>query len=307
MTDPAPTSSKSSPAKRIAGVALAAAFALFVAWGLYEAARPAPDELQGVIDTDQVNVATKVLSRIDRLLVREGEHVQAGQAIAVLTSPEIDARQAQAQAALNGAEALQARALNGDRQQDIATLDAVWRSAQAQADLASVSARRADNLFAEGVIAAQRRDDADAAKTAAAQAAEAAHQQYLKALAGTRSEDKRVAESQVAVAQAGVRETASLAEETRLIAPIAGEVDKRFANPGEIVLPSVPVFTLIDLNDLWVSVNVREDEFKNVGMGPRPHRIGPCAGPEGRALQDRLHQSARRLRHLAQHPPVQRL
>ncbi|MEJ0064383.1 MAG: efflux RND transporter periplasmic adaptor subunit [Caulobacteraceae bacterium] len=250
-------------------------------WGLFQATRPPPDQLQGVVDTDQVNAATKVLSRVEKLLVREGDQVQAGQTLAVLSSPEAEGGAAQAQAALSGARALQDRALNGDRPQDISALEAAWRAAQAQADLASTSARRADNLFAEGVIAAQRRDEADAARASAAQNAEAAHQLYLKAIAGVRSEDKQVAASQVAGAEAGARVSASLLDETRLVAPISGEIDKKYANPGEIVLPSVPVFTLIDLGDLWVSVNVREDEFRGVGMGRTIQGSIPALGLKG--------------------------
>ena len=264
---PQPEAKPPSRARRLAGPVVGAGFVIFVAWGLYKAFSPAPDQLQGVVDTDQVNVATKVLSRVEKLIAHEGDHVTAGETLAIFSSPEVETRSAQAQATLNGAEALQARADNGERKQDIASIEAAWRSAQAQAALAAVNARRADNLFAEGVISAQRRDDADASRTSTAQIAEAAHQQYAKMLSGTRSEDKRLADSQVAAAKASLIETRSLNQETLLTAPISGELDKRFANPGEIVLPSVPVFTLIDLNDVWVSVNVREDEYHGLQMG----------------------------------------
>jgi HlyD family secretion protein len=259
-------------------IGLVVAVVAFVAWGLIQAARPVPDQLQGVVDTNQINVATKVLSRVEQLKAREGDQVRAGQTLAVLSSPEIDARQAQAEASLSGAEAGHARALNGERLQDVASLEAAWRSGDAQAKLAALSAQRADSLFAEGVIEAQRRDEADAKRTSTAQAAEAAYQQYLKALSGTRAEDKRIAASQVAVAQAGLAESRSLVRETHLVAPLAAEVDKRFANPGEVVLPGVPLFTLIDLEDLWVAVNVREDEFDKLRMGQTLTGAVPALG-----------------------------
>jgi HlyD family secretion protein len=271
MSEVAPPSAapapKRPPPRRIVTIGLLAVVVVFVGWGLFQAARSVPDQLQGVVDTDQINVATKVLSRVEKLEAREGDQVRAGQSLAVLSSPEVEARQAQAEASLSGAKAGHARALNGERTQDIASLEAAWRSAEAQAKLAAVSAQRADSLFAEGVIEAQRQDEADAKRTSTAQAAEAAHQQYLKGLSGTRAEDKRITASQVAVAEAGLAESRSLVQETRLIAPLAAEVDKRFANPGEVVLPGVPLFTLIDLDDLWVAVNVREDEFNRLRMG----------------------------------------
>jgi HlyD family secretion protein len=135
---------------------------------------------------------------------------------------------------------------------------------------------RADNLFAEGVISAQRRDNADAARDSAKQQAQAAREQYRKALAGSRIEDKRWARSQVAVARAGLQATRSLVDETRLIAPVSGEIDKKFANPGELFATGVPLFTLIDLDDLWVAVNVREDEFHRLRMGQVLHGAVPA-------------------------------
>jgi HlyD family secretion protein len=266
------------PLRRALAIVVLLAVLAFLVWGLVQAARPPPDQLQGVIDTDQINVSTRVLSRVERLLAHEGDQVQAGQTLALLSSPELQARNDQAKAALGGAQAVQARADNGDRPQDIASLEANWRSAQAQADLAAVNARRADNLFAEGVISAQRRDDADAQRASTSQVARSAQEQYRKALAGTRIEDKRLAQSQVAAAQAGLEETRALVDETRLVAPVSGEIDKRFANPGELFATGVPLFTLIDLNDLWVAVNVREDEFHSLRMGQVLHGSVPALG-----------------------------
>ena len=126
------------------------------------------------------------------------------------------------------------------------------------------------------MISAERRDNADAARDSAKQLAQSAREQYRKALAGARIEDKRLAKSQVAVAQAGLQQTRSLVDETKLIAPVAGEIDKRFANPGELFATGVPLFTLIDLNDLWVAVNVREDEFHSLHMGQVLHGSVPA-------------------------------
>lgn len=248
-------------------IAALLALALFVIVGLVLAAKPTPTPLQGMVDTDTIDITTKVPSRIERLMVGEGDAVKAGQVLAVLSSPEVEAKTQQAQGTLNGAQALLSLAQNGARGEDIRSLEAVWRSAQSAADLADVTARRADALFAQGVIAAQRRDEADAARASAAQSAEAAHQQYLKARRGVRPEDKRLAQSQVQVAQAGVGEARALQAETQLIAPSDGEISKRFSTPGELVLPGIPVFTMIDTTALWVSVNVREDQYHGLRMG----------------------------------------
>ncbi|WP_024537869.1 HlyD family secretion protein [Comamonas badia] len=243
------------------------AFLAFIAWGLKQALQPVPQQIQGMVDTSQINAATRMTGRVAEVLVHEGDKVEAGQLLARLANPEIAAQEDQALASLGSAQALQERTDAGARAQDIASLKATWQSTQAQADLAAVTARRMQNLYAEQVISEQRRDDAVAAQKASAEMAQAALQQYQKALAGTRVEDKKVSASQVAGAQARVRGAQSISAELELRAPASGEVDKVFAHPGEIVLPGVPAITLVNLDRLWVAFNVREDQYGALAEG----------------------------------------
>ncbi len=248
---------------------IAAALAVVViALGLWLAYRPTPDQLQGMVDTDEVTIATKApLSRVERLLVEPGQAVKAGQELAVLSSPELDARSAQAAGVLTSAEALQTRTNKGPRSEDIASLRAAWQSAAATASLAQKTYVRTDNLHREGVISTQRRDEALAARDATAKQTELARAQYEKALNGATAEERATADAQVQIAQAGVAEAASLKSETRLLAPRSGEISKRMVNGGEIVPLAFPIFTLVDLDDLWVTLNVREDQFHSLRRG----------------------------------------
>jgi HlyD family secretion protein len=161
-----------------------------------------------------------------------------------------------------------ALAQNGPRSQDIAASHAAWMAAAAAANLAQVSSRRADALLAEGVIAAQRRDEAHAARDASARQAEAARQEYNKALAGTRSEEKAAAAAQVRVAQAGLNTARSISNrETQLVSPIAGEISHKLVEPGEVVGPSIPAYQVVEIDHPWVSINVREDQYRGIRMG----------------------------------------
>jgi HlyD family secretion protein len=241
--------------------------AILLAVGLWLASRPAPEQLQGMVDADEVNVATKALARVDRLLVDEGARVRAGQVLAELSSPEIAGGQAQAKGALQSAQAVQSETEQGARAEDIASVKAVWQAAQAAATLAQVSSRRAETLYAEGVIAAQRRDEAVAARDGSARQAEAARQQYLKTLAGARPQNKAVAAAQVDIARAALRTATALGGETRLVSPIAGEVSRKLVQPGEVVSPIVPAYQVIDVAHPWVSMTVREDQYRGIAMG----------------------------------------
>ncbi len=238
-----------------------------VAIGLWLASRPAPEQLQGMVDAEEVNVATKALARVDRLVAEEGQRVASGTLLATLSSPEIAGGQAQAQGALDAARAIASETEEGARREDIATLRSTWQAAQAAADLAAVTSRRTANLYAQGVVAAQRRDEAAAARESSARNAEAARQQYLKALAGARPQNKAAANARVRMAEAALGTANALGRETRLVSPIAGEVARKLVQPGEVVSPVIPAYQVIDIDHPWVALNLREDHYRSLATG----------------------------------------
>lgn len=200
-------------------------------------------------------------------MVDEGARVAAGQVLATLSSPELGNAERQAQGALDTARALQAVAQAGARSEDVGSLRAIWQSAQAAANLAATSSKRADTLYAEGVIAAQRRDEAHAARDSSMRSAEAARLQYEKALAGTRSEDKQAAAAQVRIAEAGLSTAQTLVAETKLVSPIGGEVARKLLQPGEIVSPILPAYQVTDIDHPWVAITVRESQYGGLAVG----------------------------------------
>lgn len=266
MTDTSPDAAPTRRARLILYAALMLAVVL-LAIGVWLASRPATPPLQGEVEADSVNIATKALARVDRLLVGEGDRVRAGQVVAILSSPELGNAAAQTAATLDSARAAQSLTDEGARAEDTASLRSTWLAGKATADLAAVSARRADALYAEGVIAAQRRDEAHAARDSSARAAEAAHAQYVKALAGARPQTRAVAAAQVRVAEAANATARSLLGETRLVSPIAGQVSRRLLNPGEIVSPVLPAFQVTDVDHPYVLLTVREDDLHGLAEG----------------------------------------
>ncbi|MEE3154143.1 MAG: efflux RND transporter periplasmic adaptor subunit, partial [Pseudomonadota bacterium] len=120
--------------------------------------------------------------------------------------------------------------------------------------------------YAEGVVAAQRRDEAVAARDSSARTAEAARLQYQKALAGARRQTRAAADAQVRIAQAGAQTAEAMESETRLVSPIAGEVARKLVQPGEVVSPVIPAYQVIDIDHPWVSLNLREDQYRGLAM-----------------------------------------
>lgn len=253
--------------KRIIVIAVVVIVLAVVILGLWLASRPAPQQLQGMVDAEEVNVATKALARVEKLMAEEGQRVEAGAVLATLSSPEITGAQAQAQGALDAARAIASATNEGPREEDIATLRSTWQAAQAAADLAAETSRRTQNLYAEGVVAAQRRDEAVAARDSSARTAEAARLQYQKALSGARRQTRAAADAQVRIAQAGAQTAEAMESETRLVSPIAGEVARKLVQPGEIVSPVLPAYQVLDIDHPWVSLNLREDQYSSLSTG----------------------------------------
>ena len=231
-----------------------------IAFGLWKSYQPAPLELQGRVEAETVQVATKVPSRIEEIYVEEGQRVKKGDVLVRLNSPEIQAKKQQAAAALQSALALQSTAERGSQEENIASLYANWQSLKAQQNLAKVSYERGANLLKEGVISRQRRDELYAASQSAAQMTEAAYQQYARAKRGSTSQQKSSADAQVDIAQAALDEANALEAETQLVAPVNGTVSKTYGKVSELVATAVPVVSLIE-DQMWVSLNIREDQY----------------------------------------------
>ncbi len=240
-----------------------------VVLGLWLAARAPEDLVQGMADADAINVSAKISARVARLKVREGDRVEAGQVLFELDSPEVQARQKQVGAVLAAAQAQAAKAEEGARQEDIRVAAANWKRAEAAAQLANSTASRLEALFQEGVVTRQRWDEADAQRRSAEQTSAAARAQYDLALSATRRQDKQSAQALVQQAEGGVAEVAAVQAETQGRAPSAGEVNKRLASVGELVPAGYPVFTLVDLDRMWVAFHLREAQFAGIKPGVR--------------------------------------
>ena len=253
---------------RKTGVALALlAVAGTIGYGLWRAAVPPAVVLQGQMEAQETDVAPKVAGRIGEVLVREGQQVRSGDALIRMDSPEIEAKVAQAQAARDAASAVARKAANGARPQEVEMARANWQRAQAAADLASKSWQRVDRLAREGLVAAQKRDEAYANFVAARDQATAARAQYDLAVAGARSEDRAAANAQERQVAAVVAEARVAQSEAALSSPVAGEVAKVYAKVGEIAPQGVPVVTVVDLQDQWLVLNVREDRVQRFAIG----------------------------------------
>lgn len=224
--------------------------------------------LEGIVDTDEINITSKVTARVDSLHVREGDSIRNGQALVSLYDRQTTENALQAKEALAAAVASQEKAYNGERSEYIESLKANWISAQADEKNVKITTDRVIKLYEKSkAVSAQERDDAIARYKIAGQKTNSAYEQYMQAKRGNRAEDIRIADANVNAARAAFESADSLVRELSVHSKNDGEIAKRFANQGELVSAGTPIFSMIDLNNLWVTVNLREDRFNALKTG----------------------------------------
>ncbi len=226
-----------------------------------------PEVIQGQVEVSEYRVSSKVPGRILELRVKEGDYVNAGDTLAILDAPEVRAKMEQAKSAQNAATAMDEMANNGARKEQVRAAFAVLQQAKAGLDIAKKSYNRVQRLFDEGVMTAQKRDEALANYKAFEAQVKAAQSQYDMAVNGARMEEKKAAAAQVDRAKGAVDEVNSYINETMQIAQMAGEVSDVYPKVGELVGTGSPIMSISIMSDLWGTFNVREDQLNGMKIG----------------------------------------
>lgn len=230
-----------------------------------------PDDIiiQGEIEATEVRVSGKLPGRVLEIRYKEGMSVKKGDTLILIDSPEINAKVMQAEAAESAAAAVSLKAQNGTRKETIEAAAEQYEMAKAAADFAKKSYDRTKNLYDKGVIAAQKYDEVKAKYDAAKAQEKAVKSQYDMALNGAQKEDKMAALAQVQRAKGAVNEATSYLNETKLVAPISGEIAEIFPKVGELVGSGSPLMNIVDLSDIWVTFNLKENLLSKIKVGDK--------------------------------------
>jgi HlyD family secretion protein len=260
--------------KRMAIVVVILVVGAAVTWLLTRGGADAAGELtaSGTVEATDADLGFQAAGRIARVLVREGDRVEAGAELARLDAREIEAGVAAARSAVGAAEARLAELRQGTRPQEVATAEAALRSAGQRLDEARRDVERARTLFEGGAISRQTLDRAETSLELAQDASIQSSEQLTLLREGPRAETIRAQEALVGQALANLARAEATLANTIVEAPFAGVVTIRHREPGEAVVPGAPVVTLLDPDDRWVRIYVREDLIGRVAIG-QPARI----------------------------------
>lgn len=223
--------------------------------------------LQGQAEVNEYRVSSKIPGRILEFRVHEGQMVKAGDTLAIIEAPEVEAKMAQAQAVKTAAEAQNTKAEKGARQEQIQAAYEMWQKAKTGREITEKSYNRISNLYKEGVVSAQKYDEVLAQYNAAVSTEKAAKAQYTMAVNGAQEEDKEMAAAQVKQAEGVVAEVISYVNETILTAYADGEITEIYPHVGELVGTGAPIMSVARMDDMWATFNVREDYLKTLRVG----------------------------------------
>ena len=226
-----------------------------------------PEIIQGYVEVSEYRVSSKVPGRVLELRVKEGDYVNVGDTLAIIDAPDVKAKLAQAESAESAASAMDQMANNGARREQINGAYALLQQAKAGLEIAQKSYNRVQRLYDEGVMSAQKRDEAFANYKAIEAQVKAAQSQYDMAVNGARREEKMAAAAQVNRAKGAVQEVNSYISETMQTAQKAGEVSDVYPKEGELIGTGSPIMSVSLLDDMWGTFNVREDQLDGMRIG----------------------------------------
>lgn len=238
------------------------------------------DIVQGEVEVSEYRVSSKLPGRILELRVKEGDYVRAGDTLAILQVPEVDAQKNVAQATGEAAKAIQDLTDAGARKEQIQGAYQLYQQAQAASEIARKTYARMQNLYDEGVISGQKRDEAFAAYKATEAQVKAAKSQYDLARNGAREQEKQIAAKNAQAAKSAVEVVNSLLRETVQVSQVEGEVANVYPKVGELVGVGSPIMNISVMSDLWGTFNVREDKLKGLKVGDTFTAFSPAFNKE---------------------------
>jgi HlyD family secretion protein len=266
---PAPSSAKAERPANVPAIIVGVVIAAVASLSIYYLVRGQPLLVQGEADATRFDIAARVDGRVGEIPVARGQNVAANAVLVRIDNPETIAKHEQAVAAKVVADAQLANINVGTRAEVIAARKAALERAQAGLVLAQKTYERVRVLAEQANAPQARLDQVTDGLHGAERAVDQAQSAYDQAVNGYTKEEREIAAANVGKALADITAVQSIIDQMVVYAPVASQVYQRNVEPGEYVSPGVPLVTLVDLNDLWIHFDLREDLVKTLKVGDR--------------------------------------
>jgi HlyD family secretion protein len=263
-------------------------FVAIIGLAIWYLARPEPLLVQGEVDSTRVDIAARVSGRLAKVAVRRGQDVAAGTTLLEIDNPELVAQLQEAKAEKAVADAELARIYAGTRAEIVAQRKAEIDRAMADLTLARQTYDRTRQLVADKFAPQSKLDQDTDALTATQKRLDQANFAYQEAISGFTLEERKIAEANVVKAAAKIETVKALVDQLTVSAPIASQIYQIPVEEGEVVIPGVPLLSLVDLGDIWMGFSLREDLMAGLKVGDRIAVRIPALQDRGIVVEVRL-------------------
>lgn len=207
--------------------------------------QPTPPQALGTLERDRITLTATANEIITALPIKEGQQLNQGDVLVVLSDARQQAMVARAQAEYAKAEAFLLKLTNGERPEDIASANANVQRAQSAYSEAAKNFKRIDQLVADKVISVADRDTAIARRDELAADLSAATENLNKLIKGVRKEDIVQASAALNVAKAELQLQQQILQDLVITATRAGKLDSLPYNLGERVPQNATVAVIL--------------------------------------------------------------
>ena len=222
--------------------------------------------LQGQIEAEEYDISGLLPGRIEKIYVKKGENVNKGDTLVHIISREMIA-ELNSQNALHEAAVSQSDKIDsGSRKELISIAKELWIGTKADLKVAKTTYERIKVLYEDSIVSLQRKDEAEAIYKSSLAAERAAYYQYQMALDGAQDADRTTAKAMAKAAQSNADVVRSILDDSKLTSPISGEVASISLNNGELTSIGTNIMTIIDIDNPYLVLNVREDLMSNFPM-----------------------------------------
>lgn len=223
--------------------------------------------IHGKTEQDEISVVGKIPGRIESLFVSEGDFVSKGDTLAILDTPEVDAKRAQAAGAVKSAEAQYTMSVTGATKNQLAQLNAKKAALQEQFDFAEKSINRLKNMVQDSLVPQQTYDEAYAKFQGAKAQLLAVEAEIADVEHGVRLEQQQMALGQKDRALGALLEVDTAENERFIIAPADMTIEVITLKKGELALPGYTLFKGTLPGSTYFRFTIAENDLSKVAKG----------------------------------------
>ena len=227
-------------------------------------------KVTGVVEANEtVRVTSEIMGQAKEVKVKNGEEVKRGDILIALGDEQIKIQVAQAQATLDSVQASSDKIKSGARPQEIKQAESALLQAKMNRDSVEENYLRMKKLFTEKAISEQQYEQAKNQYEIADVQYQSAQESYELVIEGAAEEDIKSVEAQVRQAKAALDMAKYQLKNTQITAPISGKVTSISVSSGEMISPSIPLLSIIDVSRIFVKVGISEKDISKIKEGQK--------------------------------------